>query len=122
MPKISPIRTGPAVNDFAAPTPTAKAVEADPPPTASATQSLYAKQLAAVPELEPYGAVLRSSTKPVALTESETEYVVGCVKHVFKENIVFQVSYCSLKPFGDCLSWQTPKGDDCLIAQSCGIL
>jgi len=30
------------------------------------------------------------STKPVPLTQSETEYVVECVKHVFEEHIVLQ--------------------------------
>jgi coatomer protein complex subunit gamma len=61
-------------------------------PTAAETQSAYAEQLAAVPELATYGPVLGSSAKPVQLTESETEYVVGCVKHLFKEHVVFQVS------------------------------
>ena len=62
-----------------------------PAPTAADAQSAYAKQLAAVPEFESYGAVLNSSAKPTMLTESETEYVVSCVKHVFREHIVFQV-------------------------------
>lgn len=57
-------------------------------------QSLYTQQLSAVPEFEEYGQVLKSSTKPVELTESETEYVVTCVKHVFKEHVVFQVRCC----------------------------
>lgn len=61
-------------------------------PSAAESQSAYAKQLADVPELAEYGPVLKSSSKPVELTESETEYVVTCVKHVFAEHIVFQVS------------------------------
>ncbi|BGP47235.1 coatomer subunit gamma [Rhodotorula kratochvilovae] len=60
------------------------------PPTASETQSAYAKQLAEVPEFAEYGAVLKSSGKPVELTERETEYVVSAVKHVFSEHVVFQ--------------------------------
>jgi coatomer protein complex subunit gamma len=34
---------------------------------------------------------MNSSAKPLALTETETEYVVTCVKHIFKEHVVFQV-------------------------------
>ena len=54
------------------------------------TQSAYILQLKEVPELATYGEVLGSS-KPVQLTESETEYQVTCVKHTFEEHIVFQV-------------------------------
>ena len=43
----------------------------------------------AIPELASLGRVFRSS-KPVPLTESETEYVVECVKHVFETHIVLQ--------------------------------
>ena len=43
----------------------------------------------AIPELASLGRVFRS-TKPVPLTESETEYVVECVKHIFEDNIVLQ--------------------------------
>jgi coatomer protein complex subunit gamma len=75
--------------DIVAPSPIAQEASQ---PTAANIQSLYTAQLQSVPELEPYGPVLRSSTKPVALTESETEYVVTAVKHIFKEHIVFQVS------------------------------
>ena len=42
-----------------------------------------------IPELASLGRIFRS-TKPVPLTESETEYVVECVKHVFEEHIVLQ--------------------------------
>lgn len=56
--------------------------------SAAATQK-YAQQLNAIPELSEYGPVLKSSGV-VELTESETEYVVSAVKHVFKEHIVLQ--------------------------------
>jgi coatomer subunit gamma len=62
------------------------------PPSAQEAQSAYASQLTVVPELQSYGALLNSSAKPIPLTESETEYVVSCVKHIFKEHVVFQVS------------------------------
>ena len=45
----------------------------------------------AIPEFAEYGRVFRSSA-PVALTESETEYVVSCVKHVFEDHIILQFS------------------------------
>ena len=44
----------------------------------------------AIPELASLGRVFRSSA-PVALTESETEYVVTCIKHIFETHIVLQV-------------------------------
>ena len=63
------------------PTPQLSAVE---------TQSAYIQQLREVPELASYGEALGSS-KSVQLTESETEYQVTCVKHIFAEHVVFQV-------------------------------
>lgn len=57
--------------------------------SAAAASAKYIQQLAAVPELKPYGPVLKSS-REVELTESETEYVVVAVKHIFKEHIVLQ--------------------------------
>lgn len=66
-------------------------IDSAQPSSADAIQSLYTAQLETVPELQSYGPVLRSSTKPIALTESETEYVVTAVKHIYKEHIVFQV-------------------------------
>jgi coatomer protein complex subunit gamma len=73
-------------------------MDATPPPTASDTQSSYAAQLAAVPELESYGSVLKSSARPIELTESETEYVVSAVKHIFAEHIVFQFNISNTLP------------------------
>jgi len=66
--------------------------EATPVPQLSSmeTQSAYIQQLKDVPELSTYGEVLGSS-KQTQLTESETEYQVSCVKHVFAEHVVFQV-------------------------------
>lgn len=59
--------------------------------SASEQQSAYKDQLAAVPDFADYGPVLGSSKQPAQLTESETEYVVSCVKHIYREHIVFQV-------------------------------
>eukprot|EP01130_Rhizamoeba_saxonica_P002326 TRINITY_DN12152_c0_g1_i1.p1 TRINITY_DN12152_c0_g1~~TRINITY_DN12152_c0_g1_i1.p1 ORF type:complete len:860 (+),score=186.03 TRINITY_DN12152_c0_g1_i1:42-2621(+) len=45
--------------------------------------------VASVPEFEHLGPIL-SSSKLVELTESETEYVVSCVKHIYQNHLVFQ--------------------------------
>lgn len=49
----------------------------------------HAKALMQIPELKAHGNVL-SSSATVELTESETEYVVSAIKHIYKENIVIQ--------------------------------
>jgi coatomer subunit gamma len=45
----------------------------------------------AIPELAALGRAFRSCV-PVMLTESETEYVVQCTKHVFAQHVVLQFS------------------------------
>ncbi len=81
-------------------TPTLKAPKAGPtkaaPPTgaeaiasASAAAQKYSQQLMRIPEMKTYGSLLKSSPV-VELTESETEYVVSVIKHIFKEHIVLQ--------------------------------
>jgi coatomer protein complex subunit gamma len=57
--------------------------------SASAAAQKYQQELLKIPEMKPYGSVLKSSPV-VELTESETEYVVRVVKHIFKEHIVLQ--------------------------------
>lgn len=42
-----------------------------------------------IPELATFGRAFRSSA-PVQLTESESEYVVQCIKHIFTNHIVLQ--------------------------------
>lgn len=61
------------------------------PTVVTSRQEVYAEQLAAIPEFAKLGPLFKSSAKPLELTESETEYVVNCVKHVFNDHIVFQV-------------------------------
>ena len=56
---------------------------------ATAAAQKYATALQAVPEIAAYGQVLKSSPI-VELTESETEYVVTAIKHVFAGAIVLQ--------------------------------
>jgi len=80
-------------------TPTIKAPKAGPTKstptgqeaaaTASATAQKYQQALLQIPEMKSYGSLLKSSPV-VELTESETEYVVSVVKHIFKEHIVLQ--------------------------------
>lgn len=43
----------------------------------------------AIPELAEFGRVFRTAA-PVPLTESETEYVVSCIKHILPEHIILQ--------------------------------
>jgi len=64
----------------------------DKPTTTSATRhDMFVEKLAAVPELQKLnlGHLFRSS-QPVELTESETEYTVAVIKHVFPGHIVLQ--------------------------------
>ena len=82
--------SGPSTLDTIGAPATRSTTPAPPPQTAEETQSAFIQQLTHVPELAPYGTVINSS-KPVQLTENETEYQVSCVKHVFREHIVFQV-------------------------------
>ncbi|CDH50687.1 coatomer subunit gamma [Lichtheimia corymbifera JMRC:FSU:9682] len=69
--------------------PAASAAAASPVSTLD-QQAVYAEQLAAISEFASFGTLFKSSTKPVELTESETEYVVHCVKHTFAKHLVFQ--------------------------------
>ncbi|KAL9086720.1 MAG: hypothetical protein Q9159_004015 [Coniocarpon cinnabarinum] len=55
----------------------------------AATTEKYQQQLQQIPEIAAYGSLLKSSSD-VALTESETEYVVTATKHIFKEAVVLQ--------------------------------
>lgn len=88
-------------------TPTLKAPSTGPKPdhrggesaaqTAAAATQKYAEELAKVPELASYGAVLKSSPV-VDLTESETEYVVSAIKHIFRSHIVLQFNVKNTLP------------------------
>ncbi|KAL3468437.1 adaptin N terminal region-domain-containing protein, partial [Aspergillus heterothallicus] len=107
-------------------TPTLKAPSAGPPKgtkangvaeaaTAAATQK-YAEQLMQIPELKAYGTLLKSSV-PVELSESETEYVVTAVKHIFKEHIVLQYDIKNTLPdtvLEDVTVIATPSEEDVL--------
>ena len=62
---------------------------ADGVSAALAAAQRHSQDLLKVPELKAYGPVLRSSAS-IELTESETEYVVSVIKHIFKDYIVLQ--------------------------------
>jgi coatomer protein complex subunit gamma len=80
-------------------TPTLKAPSAGPKPSKpsaeqsaaaiNAAQQKYTEELQRIPEIAAYGNLLKSSAS-VELTESETEYVVTVIKHIFKEAVVLQ--------------------------------
>lgn len=57
--------------------------------TAGNLAQKYTNIFAQIPDLRSFGPVLKSSSV-VELTESETEYVVTTVKHVFKDHVVLQ--------------------------------
>lgn len=54
-------------------------------------QDQYVSQLSKIPELSsiPLGPLLKSAL-PVDLTETETEYFVQCIKHIYRNHIVLQ--------------------------------
>ncbi len=74
-PKAGPTKAAPSSTEAAA--------------SASAAAQKYQQELLRIPEMRAYGNLLKSSPV-VELTESETEYVVSVVKHIFKEHIVLQ--------------------------------
>lgn len=50
---------------------------------------MFVEKFATIPEIAKLGPLFKSS-QPVELTESETEYVVRCVKHIFTDHMVLQ--------------------------------
>ncbi|XP_069822848.1 coatomer subunit gamma-1 isoform X1 [Dendropsophus ebraccatus] len=86
--KSVPLATAPISEQRAENVPAAAVRQ--PEKVVSSRQDIFQEQLAAVPEFKSLGALFKSSPEPVALTESETEYVVRCTKHTFANHIVFQ--------------------------------
>ena len=70
---------------------------ADSATAALAAAQKHAERLMQIPELKAYGNVL-SSSAPVELTETETEYVVSVIKHIYKENLVLQYEIKNTMP------------------------
>lgn len=50
-------------------------------------QEVYAEKLSS--HFSSFGPLFKSS-RPIALTETETEYLVTCIKHTFTKHLVFQ--------------------------------
>ena len=57
-------------------------------PTAT-RHDMFVEKFSSMPEMVALGPLFKSS-QPVELTETETEYVVTCVKHVFTEHLTLQ--------------------------------
>jgi coatomer protein complex subunit gamma len=53
-------------------------------------QSNYAKVMSEIPQLAQLGQLFKSSSS-ISLTESEEEYQINCIKHVFLQHFVLQV-------------------------------
>ncbi|KAI8391211.1 adaptin N terminal region-domain-containing protein [Radiomyces spectabilis] len=87
-------------------------------------QAMYAEKLSAIPEFATFGPLFKSSSKPVELTESETEYVVHCVKHTYLNHIVFQFN-CTNTLNDQLLEsvemLMQPEIDDCGLVQVASI-
>lgn len=66
--------------------------------SAAETRALYSAELSSIPQLSSYGPLLKSTPKPVELTERETEYVVTAIKHVFSSHIVLQFNVTNTLP------------------------
>ncbi|KAL8700865.1 MAG: hypothetical protein Q9224_000771 [Gallowayella concinna] len=62
---------------------------ADAAAQAAVAAQKHTQSLMQIPELKSHGPLL-SSSPVVELTESETEYVVTVIKHIFKDNVVLQ--------------------------------
>lgn len=53
----------------------------------------YVNIIQSISEFKDYGPLLKCTSKPIELTESEIEYYVTAVKHIFKEHIVLQFDF-----------------------------
>lgn len=65
--------------------------------TSSASLAAVAEELYRIPEFATLGPLFKSCT-PVALTESETEYQVRVIKHIFTDYIVLQFNLTNTLP------------------------
>lgn len=61
-------------------------------PATATRQDVYIEKLSAIPQFASFGPLFKSSA-PAELTESETEYVVRCVKHTYAQHMVLQVDF-----------------------------
>ncbi|KAK6159458.1 hypothetical protein DH2020_006772 [Rehmannia glutinosa] len=68
-----------------------------PPSAPTSTDDAYERLLSSIPEFASFGKLFKSSA-PVELTESETEYAVNVVKHIFDRHVVFQYNCTNTIP------------------------
>lgn len=61
------------------------------PKVAVSREESFAEKLAEMEELKGIPGPLYKSSESVELTESETEYVIKCIKHSFANHLVLQV-------------------------------
>lgn len=88
--KTVPLATTPSATEESGPPPTeGMIISSGPPKGAVKEQDSYVEKLMSVPQIAQLGAPFHTS-EPVELTESETEYVVKCIKHTYPHHIVFQ--------------------------------
>ncbi|XP_078340160.1 coatomer subunit gamma-2-like [Crassostrea virginica] len=88
--KSVPLETQPMTEQKAVREPGDTAAPKATDKVAASRQDVYAEQLRAIPDFANLGNLFKSSSLPVELTESETEYVVQCIKHTFGRYMVFQ--------------------------------
>ena len=63
----------------------------DKPTTTVTRHDVFVEKLAAIPQLQQLNlGPLFKSSQPAELTESETEYLVTCIKHVYAGHVVLQ--------------------------------
>lgn len=87
--------------------------------SATAAAEKYAQQLMQIPELKAYGPILKSCRR-ADLTESETEYVVSVVKHIFRVHIVLQYEVKNTLPdtvLQDVSVLATPSEEDGVLQE-----
>lgn len=58
-------------------------------PVITATQNPYLEVLRSIPDIAALGPLFKSCN-PVEVTETENEYVVQCIKHIYSAHVVFQ--------------------------------
>ena len=91
-------------------------------PATATRQDVYIEKLGAIPQFAAFGPLFKSSA-PVDLTESETEYVVRCIKHTYAEHMVLQFD-CT-NTLNDQLlekvsvAVEPPEGFDVLVSIPC---
>merc|ERR1719420_2101009 len=83
---VAPVITNERKTSTSAELPGAKKSEAK---VTATRHDMFVEKFSAIPEIAQLGPLFKSS-QPAQLTESETEYVVNCIKHVFAGHLVLQ--------------------------------